>query len=125
MRQIQALVVDDSMSMRRSIRQALQRITGLICTEAQDGMEAIKKFANSRYDLVVTDINMPMMDGLKLISHIRHDPSHAALPIVVITTEASPEDRAKAMALGASAYLVKPVQAKLVIDTVTELLQLS
>jgi two-component system, chemotaxis family, chemotaxis protein CheY len=125
MTQIRALVVDDSQQMRRSITHALQRITGLICTEAQDGVEAIKKFAQGRFDIVVTDINMPLMDGLKLISHIRQDPAHAALPIIVITTESAPEDRIKAMTLGASAYLVKPVQAKAVLDTAKGLLRLS
>lgn len=124
MTEIRALVVDDSTVMRRSVVLALQRMGGVVCTEAQDGAEAFRKFTSERFDLVLTDINMPLMDGLKLISLIRRAPEQADLPIVVITTESADADRARAMALGASAYLVKPVQAKQVIDTVKELLKL-
>jgi len=118
-----ALIVDDSQAMRRSVMFALQKIPGMVCVEASDGVEGLKKFTESRFDLVLTDINMPLMDGLKLVSHIRSDPKHKALPIVVITTESATEDRNKAMSLGASAYLVKPVQAKAILDTVRGLLE--
>jgi two-component system chemotaxis response regulator CheY len=122
--QIRALVVDDSQAMRRSIMYALQRIPGIVCTEAQDGADGLKKLAQGRFDLVLTDINMPLMDGLKLISHIRQATDHRHVPIVVITTEGAAADRERALALGASAYLVKPVQARVVMDTVKELLKL-
>ena len=124
MTQIHALVVDDSQAMRRSIMFALQRLGGVVCVEAVDGADGLKKFTQSRFDLVLTDINMPLMDGLKLISHIRQAPAHKDIPIVVITTEGATADRDRAMALGASAYLVKPVQAKVVLDTVKGLLNL-
>ena len=124
MTRIRALVVDDSQQLRRSIVYALQRIAGLSCSEAQDGVEAIKKLTQEKFDLILTDINMPLMDGLKLISHIRQDPANAAVPVIVISTESAQEDRQKAMALGANAYLVKPVQAKTVVDTVRGLLRL-
>ncbi len=122
--QIRALVVDDSQAMRRSIMYALQRLSGMVCTEAQDGAEGLKKLTQGRFDLVLTDINMPLMDGLKLISHIRQATDHRNVPIVVITTESAAADRERAMRLGASAYLVKPVQAKVVLDTVRDLLKL-
>ncbi|ATB49012.1 response regulator [Corallococcus macrosporus] len=122
--QIRALVVDDSQAMRRSIMYALQRLTGVVCTEAQDGAEGLKKLTQGRFDLVLTDINMPLMDGLKLISHIRQTAEHRGVPIIVVTTEGAAADRERAMKLGASAYLVKPVQAKVVLDTVRELLKL-
>jgi two-component system, chemotaxis family, chemotaxis protein CheY len=122
--QIRALVIDDSQAMRRSIVFALQRLGGVVCVEAGDGAEGLKKFTQGQFDLVLTDINMPLMDGLKLISHIRQDPAHQKLPIVVITTESAAADRDRAMALGASAYLVKPVQARVVLDTVKGLLNL-
>ncbi|AGC46491.1 MULTISPECIES: response regulator [Myxococcus] len=122
--QIRALVVDDSQAMRRSIMYALQRISGMVCTEAQDGAEGLKKLTQGRFDLVLTDINMPLMDGLKLIHHIRQATDHRGVPIVVITTEGAAADRERAMNLGASAYLVKPVQAKVVMDTVRDLLKL-
>lgn len=125
MSQLRALVVDDSQVMRRSIMFALQRMGLFALEEAQDGVEALKKFTHERYDIVLTDINMPMMDGLKLISHIRQLGERADVPIIVITTEAAEEDRQKALKLGASAYLVKPVQAKEVVDTVRDLLRLA
>jgi two-component system chemotaxis response regulator CheY len=122
--QIRALVVDDSLAMRRSLMYALQRLGGLDCTEAHDGADGLKKLTQGHYDLVLTDINMPLMDGLKLIHLIRQRPEYRSTPIVVITTESAAGDRERAMALGASAYLVKPVQTKVVQDTVRGLLQL-
>jgi two-component system, chemotaxis family, chemotaxis protein CheY len=119
------MVVDDSQAMRRSIMYALQRLGEITCVEAADGAEALRKFGQGAYDIVLTDINMPLMDGLKLISAIRTGARHPAIPIVVITTEGAEEDRARAMKLGASAYLVKPVQAQTVLDTVRDLLGLA
>jgi two-component system chemotaxis response regulator CheY len=124
MTQIRALVIDDSQAMRRSIMYALQRLGGVVCVEAGDGADGLKKFTQGQFDLVLTDINMPLMDGLKLISHIRQAPEHRDVPIVVITTEGAAADRERAMALGASAYLVKPVQARVVLETVKGLLNL-
>lgn len=124
MTEIKALVIDDSQAMRRSLMHALQRLGGVVCTEAEDGADGLKKFTQGEFDLVLTDINMPLMDGLKLISHIRQTAENRNVPIVVITTESAAADRDRAMALGASAYLVKPVQSKVVLDTVKELLNL-
>lgn len=121
---LRALVVDDSLQLRRSMMYALQRLSQLVCTEAQDGADALKKFQTGQFDIVLTDINMPVLDGLKLVSHIRADRENDRIPIVVITTEAAEGDRERAMKLGASAYLVKPVQAQVVIDTVKRLLAL-
>ena len=103
---------------------ALQRLSEIVCIEAGDGAEALKKFQTSHFDIVLTDINMPVLDGLKLVSHIRADKANDGVPIVVITTESAEADRERAMKLGASAYLVKPVQAQEVLDTVKRLLSL-
>jgi two-component system chemotaxis response regulator CheY len=121
---IRALVVDDSLQLRRSVMYALQRLGDVVCVEAQDGAEALKKFQGGKIDIVLTDINMPVLDGLKLTAHLRSDPANAKLPIVIITTEAAEEDRARAMKLGASAYLIKPVKAQEVLETVRNLLHL-
>src|SRR5438132_11627485 len=118
MNPLRALVVDDSQGMRRSIMYALQRLGTIVCVEAQDGADGLKKFGQGPYDIVLTDINMPLLDGLKLIGAIRGGPTQKDIPIIVITTEAAEEDRARAMRLGASAYLVKPIQAQKVLDTV-------
>jgi two-component system chemotaxis response regulator CheY len=119
-----ALIVDDSKSMRRSLMFALQKIPGMVCVEARDGVDGMKKFGEGSFDVVLTDINMPVMDGLKLVNHIRSHPAHRELPIVVITTESAEEDRQRALALGASAYLIKPVRAGAVVETVKGLLKL-
>src|SRR5438093_11516797 len=120
---IRALVVDDSLALRRSVMYALQRLGDVVCIEAGDGAEAIKKLAGGTFDIVLTDINMPLLDGLKLISHIRTEPQTKDLPIVVITTESADADRARALKLGADAYLVKPVKAQDVLDAVKKLLE--
>ncbi len=119
------LIVDDSQAMRRSIVYALQRLDDLMCLEAQDGAEGLKRLSAERFDIILTDINMPVMDGLKLIAHVRgEDSPHKATPIVVISTESADEDRRRALALGANAYLVKPLRANVVLETVKQLLKL-
>lgn len=123
MAEISCLVVEDSPMMRQLIVFALSRIKGLSVTEADDGITGLKKLAGSDFDLIITDINMPIMDGLKLIQRVRLDERHKNTPIVVITTEGSSEDRARAMSLGASAYITKPIQAPQVIKTVRKLLE--
>jgi len=120
---IRALVVDDSLALRRSVMYALQRLGEIVCIEANDGAEAIKKLAAGGFDIVLTDINMPLLDGLKLISHIRSEPALSKLPIIVITTESADADRERALKLGADAYLVKPVKAQDVLDAVQRLLK--
>jgi two-component system, chemotaxis family, chemotaxis protein CheY len=124
MAQLHALVVDDSPAMRKQLSYALQRVIGMDATEAGDGADAWRKLAANSYDILITDINMPLMDGLKLLSLVRQGGPHQRIPIVVITTEGAEADRRRAMALGASAYLVKPVQAQQVVDTVKTLLRL-
>jgi two-component system chemotaxis response regulator CheY len=120
---LRILVVDDSVQLRRSVMYALERLPDVVCIEAEDGAEALKKLYAGHFDIVLTDINMPVLDGLKLVAQIRGDPTRNTLPIVVITTEAAEADRERAMKLGASAYLVKPVQAQTVRDTVQRLVR--
>ncbi len=119
-----ALVVDDSSAMRKQLGWALQRVFGMSPVEATDGADAWRKLTESHYDIVITDINMPLMDGLKLISMVRTSGDHRFVPIIVITTEGAHADRDRAMALGATKYLVKPVQSQQVVAAVRELLQL-
>jgi len=108
--------------MRQLICFALRRIKGLTVDEADDGVDGLKKLSAGRYDILITDINMPVMDGLKLVSLVRNDEIHKEIPIVVITTEGAAEDRQRAMSLGANAYITKPIQAPQVINCVKELL---
>ena len=90
---LRALVVEDSPTMRQLICFALRRIKGLEVVEADDGVEGMKKLSASRFSILITDINMPVMDGLKLVSLVRRDEVHKEIPIVVITTEGAAEDR--------------------------------
>jgi two-component system chemotaxis response regulator CheY len=118
------LLVDDSPIMRQLVMYALARIKNVAVTEAEDGIVGLKHLATNKYDLIITDINMPIMDGLKLIHRVRSDERHKNVPIIVISTENSVEDRQRAMTLGANAYITKPIQAPQVIAKVKELLNM-
>ena len=118
------LVVEDSPMMRQLIVFALSRVKQLKVTEAGDGVAGLKKLAESKFDIILTDINMPIMDGLKLVKRVRTDPTHKETPIIVISTEGAEEDMARAMQLGANAYITKPIQGPQVIAKVKELLNL-
>ena len=120
-----ALVVEDSPTMRQLIVFALRRLSSLKVTEADDGVDALRKLQSGKFDILITDINMPIMDGLKLVSLVRKDETHKEIPIVIITTEGAAEDRQRALALGANAYITKPIQAPQVINTVKELLHIT
>ena len=111
--------------MRQLIVFALSRIRGLAVIEADDGVDALKKLAGARFDIILTDINMPIMDGLKLVQRVRADAQLKDIPIIIITTEGAEEDRQRALALGANAYITKPIQAPQVIAKVKELLKIS
>lgn len=125
MADLKALVVEDSPTMRQLLVYALKRVPGMVAVEAVDGVDALKKLATiGRPDLILTDINMPIMDGLKLIQRVRSDAATRDVPIIVITTEGAAEDRARALALGANAYITKPIQAPQVLQKVKELLSL-
>lgn len=116
------LLVDDSPTMRQLIMFSLKRIPGLEVTEASDGVDALKKLPEKKFDLMLTDINMPIMDGLKLISLMKNNPNYKDIPVIVITTEGGREDRERGLALGAKAYIAKPVQTANLIKIVKEIL---
>ncbi|HEY8091714.1 MAG TPA: response regulator [Polyangiaceae bacterium] len=118
------LVVEDSPMMRQLLVLALSRVKSLRVTEADDGVDGLRKLAGGKFDIIITDINMPIMDGLKLVKRVRSDPTHKDVPVIIITTEGSNEDRARALHLGANAYITKPIQAPQVIAKVRELLKL-
>ena len=120
-----ALVVEDSPTMRQLIVYALSRVRGLQVIEADSGVEALKKLASNHFDIILTDINMPIMDGLKLVKRVRSDEQLKGIPIIIITTEGANEDRQRALALGANAYITKPIQAPQVISEVKRLLQIT
>ena len=102
------LIVDDFSTMRRIVRGLLKEMGHLDCDEAEDGAVAIAKLRNGRFDFVVTDINMPNMNGFELLEAIRADASLQALPVLMVTAEARKDDIVRAAQLRASGYIVKP-----------------
>jgi len=106
------LVVEDSPTMRQLITFAMKRIANTKVIEATDGVDALKKLSSESVDLILADINMPVMDGLKLVGLVRNNVAYKDLPIIIITTEGAKEDKERAMAIGANAYLAKPIQTQ-------------
>jgi two-component system, chemotaxis family, chemotaxis protein CheY len=106
------LVVEDSFSMRAFVRSALEtgsaELGGVDVVEASGGFEALRLLPRGPYDLVITDINMPDINGLELIQFIRSNEHHRSTPILLISTQSSERDRARGMSLGADDYVAKP-----------------
>jgi len=113
------LVVEDSPTMRQLISFAMKRIPDARVIEATDGVDALKKLSSDKIDLILCDINMPVMDGLKLVSLVRGNVTFKDIPIIMVTTEGAEEDRKRALAIGANAYLPKPIQTQELIKLVT------
>ena len=105
------LTVDDSPSLRMAIRIALTG-AGYSVAEAGDGVEGIAKASSQRFDLIITDLNMPNMDGLTMIRELRKSPAQTGVPIVFLTTESEESLKAQAKAAGATGWLVKPFNAE-------------
>jgi two-component system chemotaxis response regulator CheY len=124
MQEYKVLIVEDSPTMRQLIAFALKRLRGINIVEANDGVDGLKKLGADTFDLIITDINMPLMDGLKLVSLVRNDPNFRHIPIVIITTEGAQEDRERALALGADDYITKPIQPNRILDVTRTLLNI-
>ncbi len=115
------LVVDDDKTTRRILGLYLKS-KGFEVAYAENGLEAMEKLGREKVNLVMTDLNMPYMDGLELTRTLRKDETLMHLPILVVTTEADPEEKAKAFDAGANGYLVKPVSADMVSDNIKKIL---
>ena len=105
------LIVEDSATTRALIRAVIDEIGEFETSEASSGFEALKMLPQQEYDLIITDINMPDINGLELISFVRNNPRFSHLPIVIVSTERSEEDKKRGMALGATAYVTKPFKS--------------
>ncbi|MCR8725046.1 response regulator [Frigidibacter sp. ROC022] len=111
---LHVLAVDDSRTIRGMLNMALTS-AGFAVTLAADGIDGLEKLASGRPDVVISDINMPRLDGFGFIAAVRSDPGWPGLPILVLTTESAPALRARARELGASGWIVKPFdEARLV-----------
>jgi CheY-like chemotaxis protein len=119
------LVVDDSATFRQLLCMSLTRLDGITdknITQAADGAEALAKVQNGNFDLVLTDINMPRMDGLEFVHRVRTELNRGDLPIIIISTKGSEEQVEKGMAMGASGYLSKPISMPQLRELVSNLL---
>ena len=104
------LIIDDSATVRQAVRLPLQK-TDFACVEAVDGNDGLDKLKAESFDLIITDINMPNLDGFGFIEQARQLPQAKFTPIVVLTTESNDELKRRGKAAGASGWIVKPFQA--------------
>ncbi|MEK6372922.1 MAG: response regulator [Acidobacteriota bacterium] len=122
------LVVEDSSSMRAYLTTILEsgsEAYDLEIVEAASGFEALKTLPHHKFDAILTDINMPDINGLELVSFLKNHPVYKSIPIMVISTESTDEDRRRAEALGAEEYLVKPFQTGDLIEKLRRLLKVA
>ena len=115
------LAVDDSASIRQAIKIALTS-EGYAVTEAGDGAEGLAKAGAAAFDLIITDLNMPVMDGLTMIRQLRAGAGHTGVPILFLTTESDPEIKAQAKAAGATGWLTKPFDPEQLVRIVKKVL---
>jgi two-component system chemotaxis response regulator CheY len=104
------LIVEDSPASRTYIAATVEAVPGVEAFTTSSGFEALKLLPRHRFDLIITDINMPDINGLELINFVKKNPNYRETPLFIITTEGREQDRERGMALGASEYLVKPFQ---------------
>ncbi|HKQ69264.1 MAG TPA: response regulator [Polyangiaceae bacterium] len=117
------LVVEDSVSTRSFIRSALESGSEPFdIVEASSGFDALRLLPRGPYDLVITDINMPDINGLELVSFIRKSDRHRSTALLIISTQSSEKDRTRGIQLGADDYLPKPLQADVLVSAVDRLL---
>jgi two-component system chemotaxis response regulator CheY len=124
MSEYRILIVEDSPTMRQLMLFALKKLPGVELVEASDGVDALRQLPEHTFDLVITDINMPVMDGLKLLTMLKSNPTYKDVPVVIITTEGREEDMKQGMSLGAQAYIPKPIQTPHLVKTVKDILSI-
>jgi two-component system, chemotaxis family, chemotaxis protein CheY len=112
------LTVDDSKTIRDMLKFTLAG-AGLDVVQAEDGVDGLRVLGEvSGVDVIITDINMPNMDGFEFIENVRRDPSYKATPILVLTTESSTDKKTRARAAGATGWIVKPFDPQKLLDVI-------
>ncbi|HMK71887.1 MAG TPA: response regulator [Myxococcaceae bacterium] len=106
------LIVEDSQASRDFLAAAVASFDGVEVITTSRGFEALKLLPRHRFDLIITDIQMPDINGLELINFVKKNPNYRNTPLFIVTAEGREQDRARGLALGAAEYLVKPVQAQ-------------
>jgi len=117
------LIVEDSKAIRSMMRIILEETGGYFFVEASNGFEALKSLPTREFDLIITDINMPDINGLELISYVKSNPTYRNIPFIIVSTEKSEEDQKRGMALGAAGYVVKPFSKQELRDVVVSVLE--
>ena len=120
---LKILAVDDSPTMRRIILNTLKRAGFNEVVEASDGKDALAKLKVDKYDFIITDWNMPEMDGLTFITNVRADPELKALPVLMVTTRSVKEDIMEAMKAGENNYIVKPFTPETLAEKINQVLE--
>lgn len=118
------LVVEDSSTMRLFIRMFLRSISDVSITEATDGQDGLEKLGKESFDLVITDVNMPRLDGLQLIERIRGSLG-LKMPIIILTTRGEKENVEKGISLGANNYVTKPIVGPTLTNLVMDYIQVA
>ncbi|MFW5878803.1 MAG: response regulator [Myxococcota bacterium] len=118
------LVVEDSAAMRGLVSATVEEVEGVEVVETEGGYAALKVLPRERFDLIITDINMPDINGLELVRFVRQSPVHKEVPLIIISTESTERDRERGMKLGASAYLTKPFEPQDLLELVRRYLGL-
>ncbi|MBI5634172.1 MAG: response regulator [Nitrospirae bacterium] len=116
------LVVDDCATTRKLLTLYL-RSKGYEVATAENGLDGLEKVGKEGVNLVLSDLNMPYMDGLEFVKSLRANPDTAELPVVMVTTEADPEEKEKAMKAGANGYMIKPVTAEMVAENIKKIMK--
>ena len=120
------LIVEDSATMRSLLASTLEELDVPVkVTEAESGFEALRFLPREEFDLVVTDINMPDINGLELVSFIKSNEKYRSIPLIIVSTEGSDRDRDKGIELGADVYLVKPFEPEELREIARDLLERS
>ena len=122
-RNIKILYVDDSSTIREMVESSLIEIGYINIQGAEDGIEALDLSKEEEYDLIITDINMPNMDGITLIQKLRDTLDYMSTPIMVLSTEWSREMKEQGRQAGATSWIVKPFDTKLLRRAITETLE--
>ncbi len=117
------LLVEDSKAIRSMMRFSLEEAGGFFAVEAGNGFEALRTLPTRRFDLIITDINMPDINGLELIGFVRSNPAYKDIPLIIVSTEKTDEDRKRGLALGASAYVFKPFTKEDLMNAVNRALE--
>ncbi len=121
--ELKFLIVDDFSTMRRIVRGLLREMGCLHAEEAEDGAVALAMLKAAKYDFVVSDINMPNMNGFDLLKSIKSDPELRHIPVLMVTAEARKEDIVLAAQTGAAGYIVKPFTKATLEEKVQKILQ--